>query len=310
MAPTGPEPAVRRQAAGTILTAAQARDRGLSEGQLRSQAAVRLFHGVYGVDVDPTDLTVRARAALLAAGPGCLVCEATALRLHGVALPHRFMSDDSIHLLARPGGPGVDIKGIRIHRATTPLTASTEADPPLVDPVDCWLQLAGRATTEELIMVADAIMPRGHPLTTPEALAVAVEARPGGRGIRAARAAVTQARAGTQSPMETRVRLQLVAAGLPCPLVGYSLSDPTGVTHRLDMAFPDQRVAVEYGGVAQVDRLQLEQMTTRRRQIEDLGWRLISVTRADVRAPEPYIGSVRQALAARETRGQTPCLTN
>jgi very-short-patch-repair endonuclease len=60
-------------------------------------------------------------------------------------------------------------------------------------------------------------------------------------------------------------------------------------------------VAVEYDGAIHVgDQRRLEYDARRRRQLEDLGWRVITVTRADlITNPAGVVQSIRQALADR-----------
>lgn len=51
------------------------------------------------------------------------------------------------------------------------------------------------------------------------------------------------------SPMETRLRLLLVLAGLPRPVAQHPVQDPlTRTAVRLDLAYPDRRIGIEYEG--------------------------------------------------------------
>src|SRR5436189_183429 len=54
---------------------------------------------------------------------------------------------------------------------------------------------------------------------------------------------------GSESPMETRARLILVGGGLPRPVTQYTVVDQHGRTlGRLDLAYPEKKVGVEYEG--------------------------------------------------------------
>jgi hypothetical protein len=215
MATRGPKPTIGqvlpRQG---VFTAAQVRALGATEDQLRSKAVSRVFHGVYTAE-DPSKLCVRARAALLVAGEGALLCEASALRMLGVTLPQRFATESDIHILAAPGDSGPQVAGIHTHRSTVSQIALMEGTWPVLDPIECWLQLAARAKLDELVVVADSLLKRG--LVTREELLPVVEARTGARGVRVARQAAQLARPGVGSPLESRARVALAQGGLPLP---------------------------------------------------------------------------------------------
>jgi len=99
--------------------------------------------------------------------------------------------------------------------------------------------------------------------------------------------------------METRLRLALVAAGLDCPLVDYPFQpSPQSKEYRLDMAYPAQRLAVEYDGSVHADAVKMRDDRTRRRLLEDAGWRIITATAADLPDFRSVVASVKSALAA------------
>ena len=51
------------------------------------------------------------------------------------------------------------------------------------------------------------------------------------------------------SPMETRIRLLIVAAGLPCPEVQWVVQDVAARTAIwLDLAWPELMIGIEYEG--------------------------------------------------------------
>ncbi len=84
--------------------------------------------------------------------------------------------------------------------------------------------------------------------------------------------------------MEIRVRLQLVALGFPCPLVGADLFDDRGCwIARPDLCWPTLRLAIEYDGEHhRTDRFQYAKDIHRKEQMEDLGWRSIVLLSGDV----------------------------
>ncbi len=78
-----------------------------------------------------------------------------------------------------------------------------------------------------------------------DVIAVA-DRHPGSRGIRRLRAALELADGGAESPQETRVRLLLVAAGLPKPETQIEFLQ---LRIRVDMGWREWQVAVEYDGI-------------------------------------------------------------
>src|SRR5438105_2781835 len=72
---------------------------------------------------------------------------------------------------------------------------------------------------------------------------------PGGKGMVNFRAAVELSEPASESPMESRLRMLLVLAGLPRPQAQVTLKDAEGrFLGRPDLYYPDQRVGLEYDG--------------------------------------------------------------
>jgi very-short-patch-repair endonuclease len=74
-------------------------------------------------------------------------------------------------------------------------------------------------------------------------------AHPGIRGARIARRVLDLAEPLAESPQESRLRVHIVLAGLPRPIVQFEITDALGrVVYRLDLAWPELRCAAEYDG--------------------------------------------------------------
>ena len=126
-----------------------------------------------------------------------------------------------------------------------------------------------------------------------------VQSSPGAKGVALARTALGLACPGTDSIPETDLRLLLVRAGLPCPVVNLPIYDDFDrVLFWIDLAYEATKTAIEYDGAVHVsDRKKMEYDAARRRYLEDHGWRVITVTSADLlRNPVGIVASVRQAL--------------
>ena len=125
-------------------------------------------------------------------------------------------------------------------------------------------------------------------------------ASPGSRGIRRLRLALKLVDGGAESPQETRVRLLLVAAGLPPPETQIEFSDLFGRAWiRVDMGWRGWRVAVEYDGIQHwSDRYQRSWDIDRIAILETMGWAVVRISAEMLSRPEVIIERVRSKLRA------------
>jgi very-short-patch-repair endonuclease len=205
----------------------------------------------------------------------------TAARILGLPLPKRFRIDPRLDVAVDADSPQprhADIRGHRIVRAGAdrPLVV---ADLPLVPPSRVWLQLAPLLTVDELVVVGDALCRRTDPLLTPDELRRRIVRSPGARGIRRARAALARIRPGTDSPMESVLRLALLRQGLPEPEIGVAVRDDAGgYVGRPDLTYPTARIAIEYeGDVHRIERDTFVRDILRRERFERAGWTVVRV---------------------------------
>jgi len=257
----------------------------------------RIMRGVYAND--PTDLTMRIRGTLLISGNEAAICGVSALQLAGVDIPSRMARDTRIWIQVPHNQHWPDRKEVRLVRPRDSAPVTMLRQFPCVQLPNCWLQLAPECTVNELVELADAMTCRQHPVTALRHLEAAVKSSPGAKGIASARSALRLACPGTDSIPETDLRLLLVRAGLPCPIVNLPIYDDFGqLLFLIDLAYEATKTAIEYDGVVHVsDRRKMEYDATRRRYLEDHGWRLITVTSSDlVKNPVGIINSVHQAL--------------
>lgn len=127
-------------------------------------------------------------------------------------------------------------------------------------------------------------------------LAKHVATHPGEKGIRRLRRAVRLADPRSESPMETRLRMQLIRARLPRPSVQAELRDATRhLIGRADLYYPDRRLVIEYDGENHKDRL-VEDLR-RQNALVNAGYHLLRFTVADLRVPGSVVAQVRRARA-------------
>jgi len=103
-----------------------------------------------------------------------------------------------------------------------------------------------------------------------------------------------------ESPMETRVRLVVVRAGFPGPVSQYEVWDGYRLVARLDLAWPEYRVALEYDGRGHALDDRRGRDVERIDDLRRLGWVVITVTaRQYFRRPGWIERRVREELRAR-----------
>ncbi|MCZ2812543.1 DUF559 domain-containing protein [Modestobacter sp. VKM Ac-2979] len=118
-----------------------------------------------------------------------------------------------------------------------------------------------------------------------------------GRGCRRARAAAGLADGLAGSPQETRLRLLLHRAELPTPVAQHSVHDGRVFVARVDFAWPEQRLALEYDGLWHADPGQFAADRRRFNRLLAAGWRVLFVTAADLHRPDQLITRIAAELA-------------
>ncbi len=119
----------------------------------------------------------------------------------------------------------------------------------------------------------------------------------GAHGGRDLAEVLTLVDARAESPMESRVRVALVLGGLP-PEVQYPVV-LRGRRYRMDLAYPGQRVAVEYDGADHRTQRRVRRDLVREAALAAAGWRVLRFD-ADVVLfrPDRLVATVRAELAA------------
>lgn len=285
---------------------------GLGRGALNGPRFARPFHGVRewvgDGELDPDDheklspterrrreFARRCRQFATRMGDNDFFSHGTALVLRGAPTPHDW--DEAIHVSAvRPRNPA-RTRGVVSHRLAPREPAFRRVGGLRVeDPVRAWVQSSSYLPDIELTIAADFLVARRRRLASIEQLRAEAAAmrRPGLQPV------LDRVRDGAESPWETRLRLALVDGGLPEPWLAYELRGPDGTfVARLDQAYPEYRVAVEYDGRQHAeDAGQFARDADRWQQIADLEWRLVRILHHHL-YPDPAaaVERVRRALA-------------
>lgn len=119
-----------------------------------------------------------------------------------------------------------------------------------------------------LLLAAPGALIRPGALDLDEFQAYALSHR-GWRGVRLVPEVVGLCEPAAESPMESRLRMLLALNGFPKPEVQFPVR-VDGATYRIDLAYPDEMLAIEYDGASHRDRWPED--LRRQNQLEDLGW--------------------------------------
>lgn len=147
----------------------------------------------------------------------------------------------------------------------------------------------------EAVPILDQLL-RATKVAAADVIAIA-DARPRTRGVRTLRNAVALADGKAESPQESRLRLHLVLAGLPPPVTQLRFS---ALRIRVDMAWSDWKVIVEYDGAQHWDDPRQRQWDIERLALlEEAGWVVIRVSSAMMWQPSRIVDRVARVLIAR-----------
>lgn len=264
----------------------------------------RLFHGIYvSSAVEVTPLLI-AEAVVLSVDPlGAWASHATAARVWGLPIPP--LPGEHVTVLRRNQRRGRP--QISCHSAPDGLI--TKLDHVDVSaPAQVFVDLAALIPLVELVVVGDHMV-REELVTPAELMEHSATAKSPGAAL--ARRAASLVRTGVDSPMETRLRLLIVLAGLPEPEVNALVGDDSD-KKKYDLSYRRSRTIIEYDGKHHVEREeQWESDLIRREQIDDDGWRILVFIAKDIyTSPAKTLARIHRVLRQRGEPGVPRRLSN
>lgn len=261
----------------TPFSRADARAAGISVRELSGSRFQRLFHDTYVAAGVRITAALQAHAALPLCAAGSFASHQTAARLFDGIVPE----NPDVHVSVPDGGYRPRRTGVKAHVANPDAEVVVHRGIRTSSARQCVLDLAGPLGLVDLVVLGDSLVRAGH--VSPEELADAAD-RWRGHGAKLARRAMRLVRRGVDSPMETRLRLLIVLAGFPEPVVDHHLLDEWGhVRYRLDLSYPQWQIAVEYDGRRHAESSeQWQHDITRREALDVLRWRLLVVCAPDI----------------------------
>lgn len=291
-----------QQLAGRVFRGSDAVRAGLlSRDDLRSRAWRKIFRGVYADAATP----VSYRQRCLAAGWYLLPKQAalagrSAAWLYGITLVR---DTDPVEVVTPPTQRFGPVSGLKIHVADLADDEVREIDgvrrtSPLRT---CW-DLASWLNLPDAVAYLDLMIARR--LVTVPALTSFAQQRAGRRGWRKLLRAAALADPAAESVQESRLRVRLVLAGLPKPVSQHVIEREDGFIGRVDLAWPELRIAVEYDGRHHQDPDQLHKDRTRlNRLVTTDGWIILHITSRRMREDfDGFVAEVRSAMRFQRSR--------
>lgn len=265
----------------------------LTRHQLQNGPYLRVLHGVYADPSQERDHRLRCRAAALLMPDAAVLGGRSAAALLGAPAPGYA---DPVTVLLPPGTKWKGPIGIRVH------TAGFSSSDVLVDEESIRSTAALRtawdvATLERpatAVGVLDAMVRSG--LVSLDSLRDVHRHPPGGWRSRRARRALELVDPRAESPPESWVRVACALGGLPAPVPQYEVLEDGVWLARVDLAWPEHRLVVEYDGEHHFDGLQIAKDDIRLAALVAAGWRVIRLSAADLRHMDRVVQEIAEAL--------------
>lgn len=243
---------------------------GVASGELAP-----VWTGIYS-RAEP-DALIRLSGLDLRAGEPVAICLGTAAAAYG------FDTEGirDLHILTPAGHQLRASDGLVVHRREGAPLAIVD-DRPATAPEWTAIEVARSLRRPRALATLDAALRSGT--CTRRELLIAAERQAGRRGIVQVRELIKLAAPEAESPMESEARLAMHDGGLPPPVLQYEIVDRNGRTWRVDFAWPDRHVAVEYDGFdwhSDPDALRRDRQ--KRAALHEVGWTVLSIVADDVR---------------------------
>ncbi len=164
-------------------------------------------------------------------------------------------------------------------------------------PARTWLDCAALIPFGHVVAMGDALLHRRLATMVDVSRMVAWGRRR--RVIVLARQAAPLLDAGSESPGESLVRVELILAGIRRPACNVDILDRGGFIARADIAWVEERVIVEYDGAVHLGERQRRHDAARRNLLQEAGWLVIVFTADDLKRPWAMCALVAAALRER-----------
>lgn len=295
---------------GRVFTRGQALAAGLTASQLRGPRVRRVFRGLYCDPAVSDQVEALLTAALHLLPAGSAIAGLHAAALHGLPLPlltDRHAASIALRVCVpvsvtrKNHRVGLDVRWTELPAAHVQVVQGIRTLAPARLLLDLAADGWGR---DDLVALVDAAL-HNHRVTAAQlAEVLAWAARR--RGCRLARLVIGLADAGAESPMETRLRLIIIDAGLPKPLTNRPVKDRGRTVAWPDLSYPEWKIAIEYDGADHAGSARRARDEWRRVELRERGWTVLTFTSHEVlKAPEVVVARVRAQIGRAASQAST-----
>lgn len=284
-----------------LYTRASLLQRGMHRRHLASDAMRRVFPGWWARADAELSLEARARFFIDHVRPGAVLSHQTAAEILRVPLPEALTAEGGSALHCRaPVGTAASASALVVVHQTLEQPHLHYQGIPLVHPLFALQDIAPRMRSLDLVVALDALAADRFGARRRVRVGEMAQILKGmrGRGAPALREAMPHVRERSWSPMETKVRIQLLSHGYPEPALNHPVLEvATGIEYYIDLAYPDAMIAIEYDSEDhRTDRKSWQHDINKTDVLHENGWKVIRVTFADYLRPRQFFARLDQAL--------------
>lgn len=281
-----------RHLTGVFIGSHAIAEGAITRKQLRERSYRRLVQGVYADPGMPFDHRLRCQGVALLLPQGTAIGGHSAAAWHGApfAAPH-----DPVTVLRPADVEWKGPRGTKVHRTELNMADVEGRDGvPVTSPLRTAWDVAALEPLATAVAALDAMVRAGTVRMVD--LQVMADAGAGRWGVTKVRRAVPLVDPRAESAPESRVRVACVLAGL-APVPQYEVRVAGVFLGRVDLAFPEQRLAIEYEGAYHFEDGQIVRDDARIARLVAAGWRVIRLSAPDLRDLDAGVRRIREELA-------------
>jgi hypothetical protein len=281
---------------GVFLGSHAIAEGAVTRSQLQSGLYRRLMHNVYADPRLTADHQLFARGALLLMPEAAVLGGRTAAAWYGAPFAS---TTDAVLAVVPPGTSWRGPRGVRVHKrpigAHDVVTLEDEGGAVrLTSPLRTAWEICALETAATAVALLDGMVRAGH--LDPNALSRLGSSIKGRWGSRRVAKLVPLVDGRSQSPPESWVRVACVRAGLPAPVPQFDVLAGGEWLGRVDLAWPEHRLIVEYEGAYHFEGVQIQRDDRRYARLVAAGWRVIRVSAADLRDLDSVVSRIAHEL--------------
>lgn len=289
-----------------LYTIKDAAAQGLTREQVTRRGTQRLAHTLYhreGYRPSAHELILTQAKTM----PGCIITAVSAAKLLGLRLPPRLQQEETLYVAQGSAPSQFRRQKVRCSTAEIP-----EHDVLPVQGLPCtgylrtFLDLAKHLSVKELVAVADGLLVHHEhrrdqkvPLVSRQEFEDFLASSHGKAGVARCRLAYARAVTGSDSYMETMLRLLLEDAGIKGLSCNTPVYDANGyLLFQPDLALKRLKISIQYEGIHHGERKQIRRDVRRARAVKEAGWVEVRIFRDDMYEEVFYRGRfIPRALA-------------